>query len=336
MSAREAVQRGLGFLRERQRADGGFRVDVSNVWLYGPEPVESHSSFATALIGRSLGAVDDAAAREMGRRAAVYLLGQRRAGGVWGFFLPADKLTRRAAPLDVDDTACVALLLEDHALPFDDVRPVLLANRDREGRVFTWLIAHRGCRPPRSLRFWQAALVGLRAPRLRFGFWRITPSEPGDVDAGVNANVLLHLGDGPHAPAITEYLSEVVRNGRETTADKWYQGFEAMHYCIARVHAAGIPGLEAVAPVATARLLERVEPGGRIGADAATTALGLCALRSWGHAGPELDAAAGWLVSEQLASGAWPAGPVFHGGDSSWGSPELTTGLCLEALAPGA
>ena len=42
------------------------------------------------------------------------------------------------------------------------------------------------------------------------------------------------------------------------------------------------------------------------------------------------------LLATQAEDGSWPSAPYYHGGPQqsvSWGSRELTTGLCLEALA---
>jgi len=52
-----------------------------------------------------------------------------------------------------------------------------------------------------------------------------------------------------------------------------------------------------------------------------------------------IDPALDYLVDTQSTGGSWPSAPNYYGGPLkavSWGPPQLTTGLCLEALARNA
>ena len=52
-----------------------------------------------------------------------------------------------------------------------------------------------------------------------------------------------------------------------------------------------------------------------------------------------IDRTLDYLLDTQSARRSWPSAPYYYGGPLkavSWGPPQLTTGLCLEALARNA
>ncbi|HEX8206127.1 MAG TPA: hypothetical protein VF587_08720, partial [Solirubrobacteraceae bacterium] len=154
-------------------------------------------------------------------------------------------------------------------------------------------------------------------------------------DAIVNANVLAHLGDGPYAPPVVAHLVDVFRRGTEHACDKWYRGPFTFQWAVARAAAAGVRGLDAIRDESCARTLAGARDDGRIGAGPLDTALAVCALSDWGAETPR--AACAYLEAAQGEDGSWPAAPFYYAGPREdlprWGSAELTTGFCLEALS---
>ena len=66
------------------------------------------------------------------------------------------------------------------------------------------------------------------------------------------------------------------------------------------------------------------------------TALALNTLANMGMDSPLIARGIDHLLATQHADGGWPSAPYYYGGPKqsvSWGSRELTTGLCLEALS---
>lgn len=259
-----------------------------------PDP----SIFPTALAAHCLSFAPGAV--RIRDRALDFLAAEMDPRGLWKHW-PHTHPHARELPPDLDDTACASAVLIRAGRKIPDNRRRLLGNRDRRGLFRTWYLGAKELRHPLALLF----------------FFRRTSAKPFDVDAVVNANVLFYLGD---APAVAEHLRTVLRERRETQCDKWYENAFAVHYFFAR---AGV--IPAAPPGMPSNALEH--------------ALAACV---------DLDRDIGPLLDAQLEHGGWPAADLYHGGrrrrrdgtfdephpdTPSWGSEELTTAFCIEALA---
>ncbi len=321
-----SVARAVAFLGERQRESGQFQI-LRGLRLEEGEAQDDPSIFATTLIGRALAACDADQAREIRRRSADCVGRRQEGSGLWRHWTPESPSYARI-PYDADDTACVCALLRHEKLPVPDARSLLLANRDDEGLFFSWFAVRW---PPPPLRLWPfLARTRLRHPVEAKRFWTQTPSEPDDIDAVVNAHVLAYLGDGDHAPPVVAHLLGVLERGEEP-ADKWYGSPRFFYNALARA-AEAVPALNDARDTACARIKAAADRGGEIGGNPLETALALGALARW-RAEPELrERASLHLENTQRADGSWPIATAYKGRDMQWGSSELTTGLCIEAL----
>ncbi|HEV2814495.1 MAG TPA: hypothetical protein VGW10_14665 [Solirubrobacteraceae bacterium] len=331
-----ALEPGLEFLARRQLPSGGFSLRYGFDVASDETIPDDHALFGTALIAQSLSACGEEAARPIADRAVARLAALMEPGGVWRHWAPEERRHHVVAP-DADDTACISVLLRDRGIPFPDNRELLLANRDPEGRFYTWMVARWP--PPRSARLASIAVKRWRHPRLARELWDTTPAEPPDVDGVVNANVLHYLGDGPHAPAVVAWLVGLFRRREEDACDKWYRGSCSFAWAVARAARAGVRGLDAIRDEMCERLVAGQAPDGRIGDGPLDTALAVCALSDWGARADESAAACAYLEAAQGADGAWPPAAMYFAGPRldpplpRWGSEELTTGFCVEALA---
>jgi hypothetical protein len=328
-----ALVRGLDFLARRQLPSGGFSLRYGFDVAAGPTEPDDNALFGTVLIAGSLGACDDETARPVLARALDHLRAHMEPGGVWRHWTPAAPQYHVVAP-DVDDTAYISTVLRANGIPVADNRRVLLANRDRRGLFYTWLIARWP--PPRSTRIWRIAARRARHPLEGRKLWTTTPAFPSDVDGIVNANVLAYLGEGDHAQPVVDRLVDVFRRGEEGRCDSWYRGPFTFYYAVART---GIRGFDAIVEEMAARIRRTARPDGRLGDGPLDTALGISALSNLGIE-PELcERACAWLADVQSSDGSWPPEPFYYAGPRRdpplprWGSQELTTGFCLEALA---
>jgi hypothetical protein len=331
----EAVEAGVRFLADRQLPSGAFSVrrgfDLSTE---GTE-ADGHALFATAMVAHSLGFCDLPAAEGMRGRAAAHLLGHMEPGGVWRHWT-AGHPQYHWLPSDLDDTASISSVLRSAGVPIPDNTGLLLANRDPRGLFYTWLIARWP--PPLQRGYWRAVARRLRRPLQARRFWR-TSAAPDDVDAVVNANLVQYLGDGPHAGPVVDHLLGVLRDGTEDRCDKWYRSPFVFHYALSRCARAGVSGLEPARELVCARIRAAAGADGRIGDGPLDTALAVCSLADWAAAGAEGERACGYLAATQSAGGSWPAEALYFGGPRgarrvpAWGSEELTSALCVEALA---
>jgi hypothetical protein len=228
-SATRALAAGLTFLEGAQQADGSFPTtrwrleDGAEVDLYFGEK----TFFTTVFIGSVL--LDVAGAEAVVERVTRFVEAHREPEWVWGY-LTADDLGEPALAPDVDDTALAAMLLRAAGRAVGAADAVILSNRDRDGRFYTWItVLGAWWRSAARVRILLLRLPDLR--RLAIGFRR-DPQRVRGLDAGVNANVVLHLGRRPETEGAIAYLIDVVRRGE--VADRWYEDPFMLWYLISR------------------------------------------------------------------------------------------------------
>ncbi|WCM27088.1 hypothetical protein NDN01_24425 [Sphingomonas sp. QA11] len=328
---RAALAGGLAFLERVQLDSGEFRVVTSLRRDMTGDCEPDPSIFPTALIAHCLSFAP--AANLMRDRGLAFLLAQRDRHGLWRHWTRDHPFFRQLPP-DMDDTCCVSAALAT-AGSTDGADPaLLLANRDAQGMFLTWIM-------PRA-RWMGRAHMRVTLPQLRhlvtlWFFFKKTSAAPADVDAGVNANCLHYLGSFPGDARVVERLVGILRRGGEPDADKWYENPFVLWYFFAR--ALGDRSEEA-----RGLLLARLDAAPPT--SALEIALSIAARLYCGAMPPDelIDA----LLARQSSDGSWPRAPVYFGGrerrrDGSlapahpdtphWGSEELTTGFCIEALA---
>ena len=267
----------------------------------------------------------------MARTAVRFLLSVMQSGGVWRYTCSPNP---DYLPPDVDDTAIISSLLHRHGVAVPENTHVLLGNRASSGLFHTWILPRftRGA----SMSYWAVALRQLlKLPQL-FWFFRATECKPNDVDPVVNANVLHYLGERPETRPIIANLIRILAEQKEDTCDKYYGGRFTFYYFLSRNHAAGIGGFESVADTIVGRIKAHAHAGGVIGDHILHTALAACTLMDWQDYSAVLDNAILAILQARTSGGAWQKCPFYFSGwmkKLGWGSEELTTGFCLEALA---
>ena len=300
----DALARGVAFLAQAQLPTGELRVFASGK----PDP----SVFPTAIAAHSLSFAPQAA--KVRGRALDFLVAEMEPRALWKHWTREHPFHHQLPP-DLDDTSCASSALARAQRSFPDNRALLLRNRRRDGLFYTWKLTREQ----------------LRHPLVCLAFFSRTSARPFDVDAVVNANVLHYLGD---VPEVAAYLLRVLREDRESQCDKWYENRFAVWYFFSRALFRNTPEAEEL----IATKIAAAKPS-----NALEHALAVCALRDWNHAADVTP-----LLALQLESGAWPAAPLYHGGRARrrdgtfapphpdtphWGSEELTTAFCIEALA---
>jgi hypothetical protein len=251
---------------------------------------------------------------------------------VWRYWT-RNHVNQNAIPADVDDTACISYVLRREGAPVPENRELLLHCRDPRGLFYTWIAPRFPA--PLNLAWWRAALLPWTTPLRAARFWT-GEARRGDVDAVVNANVLLYLGDGAHVKDVVAFLTRVVERGEEVACDGYYQDRLVFHYAIARAHQAGVTSLGALREASIRRIVELARPDGAIGETDMHTGLAACALLAWRSHPPELGAAIRRLTMAQRPDGGWDAVALYYSGPQKkycWGSDALSSGFCMEALA---
>ena len=236
-------------------------------------------------------------------------------------------------PPDLDDIACVSLVSQARGVAFPANLKLVLLNRNPQGLFYTWLTPRRDV--PRDADYWRAVFPQWLSPLKHYYFWKLNESARYDVDCVVNANVLYYVGERAETRAVIEYLIEIARKRTEECCDKWHLNRFTFYYVVSRNFYAGMKAFAVIRDEIIARIVAAANADGSIGANALETALAVCALQNWRSAPPELARAIEFLLAAQQANGAWAKDVLYFGGPKKyygWGSEELTTGFCLEAL----
>ncbi|HEX3111079.1 MAG TPA: hypothetical protein VHU41_18400 [Thermoanaerobaculia bacterium] len=309
-SIRRAIEEGVAFLESAQLASGEIPIETSPTPEMSGDCVRDPVVFTTALAARAL-AITPSADRVLSR-ALDFLVREMEPDGLWRY-PSSEHPGHDYIPLDVDDTsiASAALLAAGRQIP--DNRRLLLANRNRQGLFRTWMV-----------RWWPH-------PRKTYRFFADSTAEVGDVDAAINANVVVYLGDREETrPAIAHMLA-VLRANDEMKSTKWYEGRFTVWYFFS--HA-----LREIAPEAGEMIVPRIEAA--TPHNALELALAASTLLLWNRE-PDVRP----LIDAQLPSGAWPHAGFYHAGlrrisrnefqptPPWWGSEALTTVLAIEALS---
>jgi hypothetical protein len=324
------IGRALEFLRRSQLPSGEFKVYMSPDPNLERDCVHDSSPFPAALIAYALGFADPAAAGDILDKVLRFLLSEMEGPGLWRYWSKRHPGHWNIPP-DLDDTACISYVLRRHRVPFPPNLKLMLANRSPEGLFYTWVTARWPL--PLVPSYWRVVLSQWRHPLRLRAFWKLEPTRH-DIDGVVNANALFYVGEVPETKPVVDYLLDVLRRGEEERCDRWYANRFMFYYTLSRNFRAGITAFEAVRDEAVARIVGAAGPDGSIGGGVLNTALSACALLYWRSSPPELERAVRFLLAGQQADGSWPRASLYSGPKKmyGWGSEELITGFCLEAL----
>ncbi|HKS25725.1 MAG TPA: hypothetical protein VJZ76_23245 [Thermoanaerobaculia bacterium] len=305
---RRALEKGIAYLESAQLPSGEIPIEIAPTPEMSGERSRQPCVFPTALAARVLAIAPSA--ERVRARALDFLQREMSPDGLWRH--PSSELREyRDTPLDLDDTSIASTALAAVGRPFPNNRPILLAHRERSGLFQTWIV-----------RWWRHPLRTYRF------FWRHRVAEVHDVDAVVNANVVIYLGVRDETRPAIEHMLAVLRANREMTSTIWYGNRFIVWYFFSQA-------LREIAPEAGEMIVPRVETAAPT--NALDLALASSTLLLWNRV-PDVAP----LIEAQLPSGAWPRAGFYHMGrrrdDAQpkppwWGSEALTTLLAIEALS---
>ncbi len=328
-----AVEAGLAWL-ERCQADTGELPAMASSLVDGPPQWTPDSlKFITALIAVALDGLDAPVAVGIVDRAVAFLRRERERSAQWRYWSRSSDLYDYTPP-DVDDTACCSLAVATRGDSTAENVAVLLANRDADGRFYTWLLPRPGIRSPR---WWWAVRDERRATtrRRRAELWQNSEARPDDVDGVVNANVIRYLGP-EHAPVeAIDWVRTIVEDGREAHCDSWHRNRFTMYASIGDGARRGITAFERLGPVIVDRVADRVDGRGTVG-PALDTAFALQAVQALGGSELLRRRLTEGLLALQQPDGSWEQSVFYYGGPKEqfgWASAALSTATAVAAVA---
>lgn len=331
-----AINQGVRFLAEHQFHHGEFCLYIGEGEYLEKWCIPDSSTFATAAICTALLPLqDDPAVNTIFQKAAGFLKYHMMRGGAWNYFTNWHKFFK-ICPADMDSTVCISYFLKQVGYPFPENHALILANRNKEGLFYTWFTFRMNdlVKRKKSITHWKLLLRGFKHPLKSFLFWAKTSAKKNDIDGAVNANVLFYLGRTSQTEATVRYLIKVIEDHRESECDKWYRNIFELYYAIGRAYVAGTAALSCVGSSIIGRIAAMAQPDGSIGQSPVDTAMAVSALIHFNYSGDLLENGIGYLIKTQALNGSWPRQALcFSHPSIVWGSEELSTALCVEALA---
>ncbi|MDO7841838.1 hypothetical protein [Sphingomonas immobilis] len=330
-----AIDRGLAYLAEHQYPNGEFCCYIAIDEPMQGWCVTDSTVFATMVVASCLVSTEAHPASEhMLRKATIYMQSQQHHGPTWPVFSDRHRW-HAAVPYDSDSLAYASAFLQARGIVYPALNiPLLLANRNRQGLFLTWFLL----RPvwPRNRTHLRVTAKRLLHPLRNILFWRANECDPDDVDMGINANILYYLGERPETLPIVTALLRVIVEGREDDCDKWYRNRFSIYYLIARAYSKGAHGLAPARDLIVERILATAQRDGSFGTSILDTAFAVSTLLLLDAPTAQVHQAVAALLDQQTQAGNWVRWLFYYGGpqrSQGWGSEELTTGFCLEAVA---
>lgn len=326
-----ALEKGISFLHEHQLPNGEF------VCYYAPDEtmrewtVPDSTVFPTAVIASCLLSLNSVPkVKEILDNAVTFLTYQMMYGGVWNFFTKWNPLFSYS-PADLDDTVFASYVLKTLNVDFPDNRSIILQNRSKEGLFFTWVVTRLNSKAAS----WKIVARELKRPLKSLIFWFKHEGGRNDIDVVVNANTLFYLGATEETKPVINYLLQVLYNNEEEHSDKWYKDAGLFYYFLSRNYVK-IKELEPAKLIIINRINLMVNVDGSFGKSAFSNALAILTLINFNQHDESLSKAVQSLLQAQDEFGSWRRNIFFYSGPSKtvgWGSEEITTAFCIQALA---
>jgi hypothetical protein len=328
LAIKNSIAQAVDFLWHNQLPYGEFKT-------YGKlvdSPEENFdfdsSPFVTSLIVYSLCFVETSQTKVMQEKSLNFLTEQMEDNGVWRYWSSYNP-KRYLIPPDMDDTCCASFVLKKYNKAPRNHR-IILANRHRNGLFYTWFLPRFSLLTKAPI-FWLTSLP--KVPIYRILWWK-TEAKPNDIDCVVNCNVVLYLGEIEETKPVIAHLIDLLLKEQEIKYDKWYLSKFPHYYFLSRAYFNGIKKLEEVKEKVITNLEEAFADEGY--KNPLDTALAACTFLNFDYITNTLHRAIEFLLKTQRTSGDWIRIPFYFGGPKglySFGSSELTTAFCIEALA---
>ena len=306
-AGRESIQRGFAFLESTIDEQGAwhcirFNVADPNIPRHYERP-----AFVSAFCALALESSNDPRAKALYSAAKAYIIDTMEYPGLWRYY--------RHLPLDLDSTTLCSLVIGEHPwILLGRNVPIMLANRDDEGRFMTWV--HADGEPD---------VVSV---------FRI------EADPVVNANVIAYLGDHPETKNAQRWLESLITDGDLEGSSKWYPDTVMVYYTTTRAMKKAKPALDRLRPILVDRILRLGDEHGQFD-NILQNAQAISALDNLGSLGSiNVESQVERLINSQREDGSWQEILAFGDQFLQWGvvgqighgSESVTSVFCVEAL----
>jgi hypothetical protein len=331
-AADPAIARAVAFLRARQLPNGEFMTLLGQD-LRMTNPAFDSSPFITSFVVYALAQLNRALVEDIISNATAFLVSHMEWGGVWRYWSWRQHKHCRLPP-DLDDSACISFALKIAGRRPPDNAWAFRGNRDAQGRYRTWLFPRwSNLREPwflfaRAIGFCQARVRCMRVatPPDEDPRFRVMCIDRDDVDPVVNANVVLYLGESTETLPAVEFIIASMR-ADASAHSLYYQDPLTWSYAIARAYRHAAPRLSVLRESVVNDVTQRAADVNHL--NPLQAAIAASALQTFAPESRLIEDLLRLIRDTQRDDGGWDPQAFYN----VWGSEELTTGLCLEALA---
>jgi hypothetical protein len=315
-----SIKKGIEFLHSRQLSYGEFELmKYTDSSMHQAHSSLASSPYITTFILHSISFIRDRhLISEIISKSLKFLLDDMEGNGVWRFYPRNNrkviyqkgtfgKIDMGIVP-DLDDTACVSHCLIKNQVYFPDNKEYFYKNRTSQGIFQTWLLSEK-------------SLLGDRD--------YIPPCN--NVCCGVNANVLMYLGDNPETDDASEYINSVIIDNREFEESAYFPSPLVLYYLISRAYFEGAISLEVSLSYLTDKIINCLET---TPLDPVSAIFAVASLLNLNQFTSEYNKFIDIIVDAQGTDGSWPIASFFiDNANNHYGSKELTTSFALEVLS---
>lgn len=327
-----SIELGINYLYDHQYPNGEFCCyyapdDKMQEWCVPDSTVFPSSLIAACLLPMR----SSAKVEKILNKVTGFLSYQVMRGGVWNYFTKWNPLFKYT-PADTDDTVFASYILKSMGVDFPDNNGILLENRNSKGLFYTWFVL----RPKLStnVSHWRTMSRELKRPLKTVLFWVNHEFGRNDIDGVVNANILFYLGLSDETRPIIDYLLNIVTSDSASSCDHWYKNPFTFYYFLSRNYKT-VTELEPARQTVIDWIYATINEDGSFGNSVMDTALAISTLINFQHRDKTLARAVSYLINAQQTTGCWERNIFFYSGPLKvvgWGSEEMVTGYCLEAL----
>lgn len=317
------ISSGLNFLHKNQLPHGEFKTYISPDIKMEENYRYVSTTYITSFIIYSLSFVKSRFVKDMTNKSLNFFIEEMEFPGIWRYFgvnrnvkLSGGKISEYT-PIgvvpDLDDTACISYCLKKNNISFYDNLEVFLNNRNENGLFYTWLMDY-----PKRKEYSEEIVY-------------LFPKS-NDICCGVNSNILLYLGQNENTNIVCEYINDIISNDLEENNIPYFPGRLALYYILSRAYFNRIHSLKKSRDLILNKIIPMQLEDGSFGS-VLSTAFAVCTFINFNFLNDSIQKALEFIITKQRKDGSWLRERFCDGGIYYYGSEELTTAICLEALS---
>jgi hypothetical protein len=319
-----AMQKGVIFLHSQQLSYGEFDTKISSESsMENSNSSLASSPYITTFILHSISFLKKSfLVSEIIDKSIKFLFEDMDKYGIWRFYPENNrkiiyrdgkfiKFDMRIVP-DLDDTACASYSLKSNHIYFPDNSELFYKYKTVEGTFQTWFIDDEKLLRKQDY---------------------IPPFN--NICCGVNANVLMYLGDNLNTKKTSNYINEVIIFDKELENSSYFPNVIILYYLISRAYSKGVYSLELSRDRINEKILYYLNSHQSfLDLDIVSVIFAIASLLNLNRFTGDLNKWIDMIIDYQNVDGSWPIASFFIDTNKNhYGAQELSTAVALEAIA---